>query len=211
MIEEILDSGLNCITISLLEADANAHSEVIAVKKPFFDRIVESIAQLRSARDSRGKGKPSIKISRVLTQSTRELGYDFVDLGVRLGVDEVLLNNLILEIGQFEMRECLFDTSENWAFFEALRSKYEDRGIKLELPVLLKQEKRAGCDWYWKSMSIDADGNVSGCGRFIMPKAAYGSTHDGDPWNGSHFTSMRRRFNDFDLLECCQNCIESSK
>ncbi|HEX6370745.1 MAG TPA: radical SAM/SPASM domain-containing protein [Longimicrobium sp.] len=208
--DRVLDAGLDRLTISLLESDPDAHSHLIAVGKPYLPRIMASLEHLAAARAGRGS-RLRIKISRVLTRSTLDRADDFIRLGVRLGVDEIIFNNLIFaSITEFEQRECLFDTAENRAFFDELGRAWAGHPIKLGFPVLLKEEKQPGCKWYWKNLCVDAAGNVSGCGRFITPKPEYGNFRDAEGWNGPHFQEMRRSFTGGELLECCRNCVESS-
>lgn len=210
---KILETGLDRLTVSLLESDEEVYQYIINTKKTYFNKIKNDISLLVAARGASGS-RPEIKISRVLTQSTLSKAEDFIKLGVELNVDKVVFHNLIFsEITSFELSECLFAEQETSTFFAELVVKYRTL-MKIEPPILIKKDradKRPKCQWYWKNMCIDAAGNVSGCGRFITPKEIYGKFTDEDAWNNSHFKEMRNTFIKNEILECCSNCVESSK
>ncbi len=212
-IEKIFDSRLDRITISLLESDEKEHNYLINIKRNVFGKITQDIATLVASRNQRGI-KLEIKISRILTKSTVHKAEEFIQLGIKLGVDKVIFHNLIFaEITSFELEECLFEDVETKTYFEHLQEKY-GHYVQIETPTLLKRElkeKKPDCLWYWKNISIDAGGNVSGCGRFITPKPQYGAFNDEDSFNNSHFREMRESFIKNKILECCQNCVESAQ
>lgn len=210
--QKILESGLDRLTISLLESDEEVYQYIINTRKKYFNQIKSDISSLIAARGPAGS-RPEIKISRVLTKSSLSKAEDFIKLGVELNVDKVVFHNLIFaEITAFELSECLFAEQETADLFNELGNKYRSL-IKIEFPTLIKKDradKRPKCQWYWKNMCVDAAGNVSGCGRFITPKEAYGKFTDKDAWNNSHFKEMRNTFIKNEILECCSNCVESS-
>jgi len=212
-VDKILESRLDRITISLLESDEQEYQHLINIKRNMFSKVTEDIALLVASRNQK-RAKLEIKISRVLTRSALPKAEAFIQLGIKLGVDRVIFHNLIFaEITDFALEECLFDDPETRMYFERLKEKYETY-IQIETPTLLERDlrkKKPSCRWYWKNMSIDADGNVSGCGRFITPKPAYGNFTDADPLNNSHFIEMRNSFINNDILEVCKNCVESSQ
>lgn len=211
--KKILKTGLDRLTISLLESDEEAYEHIIDTKKKYFNGIKDAISSLVAIRNA-NRPRPEIKISRVLTQTTLSRAEDFIKLGIKLNVDKVVFHNLIFsEITSFELSECLFDEQKTAVFFNELEAKYHNL-MKIEFPTLIKRnraDKKPSCNWYWKNMCIDASGNISGCGRFITPKAIYGRFTDKDAWNNSHFQEMRRTFIKNEILECCSNCVESSR
>lgn len=212
-IEKILESKLDRITISLLESEEENYNFLINIKRNVFSKITRDIASLVAARNQR-RAKLEIKISRVLTRSDLSKAEEFIQLGVDLGVDKIIFHNLIFaEITAFELAECLFEDSPTQEYFERLKVKYEPY-VQIETPTLLKRDlkdKKPSCRWYWKNMCVDADGNTSGCGRFITPKPEYGNVAASDPFNSSHFADMRNSFIENDILDVCKNCVESSQ
>lgn len=212
-IDKILETGLDRITISLLESQEEKYNVLVNIKRNVFSTITQDIASLVAARNQKG-AKLEVKISRVLTKSDLIRAEEFIQLGVQLGVDKIIFHNLIFaEITAFELAECLFEDDQTKEYLDRLKAKYEPY-VQIETPTLLKKDpldKKPSCRWYWKNVCIDGDGNTSGCGRFITPKPEYGNVGDADPFNSSHFRAMRNSFIDNDILDCCKNCVESSQ
>lgn len=213
LIDEIFKVGLNRISISLNESNNERHYHIVNTNKDFFPEIIKNIKNLVEIKKTKNK-KIEIKISRVLTKSSLPLAEEFIDLGIRLGVDKVVFHNLIFsKITQFQLAECLFDEKPTVKMFEEISVKYKNL-IKIDFPGLLKKNANgicSRCTWYWKNISIDAEGNVSGCGRFITPKREYGNFQDKDVFNSQHFIKMRESFNNKNILDCCKYCVESLK
>jgi Predicted Fe-S oxidoreductases len=212
-IDKILETGLDRITISLLESAEENYNFLVNIKRNVFRAIIHDIASLVAARNQKG-AKLEIKISRILTRSDLRRAEEFIQLGIQLGVDTIIFHNLIFaEITAFELAECLFEDDQTKAYLDRLKATYEPY-VQIETPTLIKKDpldKKPSCRWYWKNACIDADGNTSGCGRFITPKPEYGNVGDTDPFNSPHFLAMRNSFIDNDILDCCKNCVESSQ
>ena len=210
-INQLLDGGLDKITISLNESDRERHKFLVNAGGVFFDQIINNIKILVNLRNKKW-GKVEIKISRVLTKSTLRLAEEFILLGINLGVDKVIFHNLIFSnIKGFDKQECLFDEFNTAELFNKLADKY-GKSIDIEFPKLINihpEEVEPRCPWYWKNIGIDADGNVSGCGRFMVPKRSYGNFLDIDIWNNKYFRDMRKLFLTNQVLDCCRGCVEN--
>lgn len=208
----LLDIPLDRITISLLETDTERHQQIADTKRQFLPQVIGNVRAFIEERVRRG-AKTEVKLSRVLTRRDLSRARDFIECAIAIGADTVVFNNLIVsEMRDFEDSQCLFDDEDTRRFFAAIESEYGNT-ITLRLPILIKRarkDKRPHCNWYWKNLSVDAAGNVSGCGRFITPKAEYGRFNDTEVWNASHFTSMRDSFRENAILDCCASCVESS-
>ncbi|MDD4289817.1 MAG: radical SAM protein [Patescibacteria group bacterium] len=209
--DKLLNSGLKRITISLNESDSIRHADLVGTKKYYFDEIISNIKDL-TQKKYLYKNRIEIKISRVLSKKTISLAEEFISLGLDLNVDKVLFHNLIISnIEEFNFEECLFNEDKNIVFFNKLRDKYKNL-IKIDFPVLINKDINnisSCCFWHWKNISIDANGFVCGCGRFITPRKDYGYFLDNNVWNNKYFQEMRAKFKNKNLLKCCKTCIEN--
>ncbi len=141
-----------------------------------------------------------------------------IALAEDLGVDEVTLDNLI-PFDDFKPAPgggtlCLFEDQEE-VRREIQRLAAITRRIKVNFPVLLKRDNFCRyCFSYYKSIMVDARGNVVGCHRILTPSPIYGNVFtDPDIYNTPHFVEMRRRFLDGTqpLLDMCRLCTEMAE
>lgn len=209
LIDEILEAKLDRITISLNESDKMRHKELTNTREGVFDKIVENISHLVGKKRAKNSNL-EIKICRVLSKNSLSYAEEFIKLGIKIGIERIIFHNSIYSVDDKSgNNECLFEDEENISFIKELRNKYEKK-IDIEFPILIKKNFSNRCLWYWKNISIDSHGNVSGCGRFMVPKKEYGNIKNDMVWNNNHFSEMRRRFIKNNMLECCKSCIENS-
>lgn len=209
LINEILEIGLDRINISINESDKKRHQLITNTKVSIFDEIIKNVSYLVENKKANNSNL-EIKISRVLGKSTLSYAEDFIKLGIKMGIDKIIFHNFILSAdSEFGKNEYLFENDENLNFIENLKNKYR-KIINIDFPILIKNNFSNKCPWYWKNISVDSNGNVSGCGRFITPRNDYGNIESDVLWNNKHFSEMRNKFIDNKMLECCKSCIENS-
>ncbi|MDI6840029.1 MAG: radical SAM protein [bacterium] len=210
-IKDIIDSSLDSISISINANDSYKYKKVTG--SHFFDIVLENVRKLVEMRNKKNT-KLSIRISYVCTKSNYKHIPEMIKLAEQLRVDYLDFQNLIPTRREgFTENQCLFD--DDYEIVELLSNLPKpNSNLIIALPKLLQRKiKKRLCTSYFTSIRVDANGNVSGCGRVITPNQEYGNIFtDKDVWNLPHFQEMRRMFinHSIPLLDCCRTCVENS-
>jgi len=131
-------------------------------------------------------------------------------------VSTVIFHNVIyfgIEQG-YPLEETLRDDDQEVVnYFEQIKKQINDYPFQIVLPQLKNTEKGITCDDSFTHLLIDADGNVSGCGRAITPQKEFGNIfNDGrDVWNNDYFQKMRLMSlrKEFNQHPVCIHCMGS--
>ena len=97
---------------------------------------------------------------------------------------------------------------------EMERFSQEKIRARVNLPLVFKKGNFCKkCEWFFKNLCFDAQGNVSSCGRVINPNSNYGNLFidKDDIWNNGYMRRMRNKFlnKNEQLLICCRHCVEN--
>ncbi len=213
-IDAIFDSGLNRLSISLNTNDRDEFAAITNTRPEIFDSVVENVKELVKAR--RNKNSLELRSSFICTKSNYRKIPEMIEFVRDLGIEFLDLINLIpQENDDYSIDECLFVEDNEVVTFLNNLSRKSYSPLKVNFPTLISRNPanaKRKCHWYFNSIRIDSQGNVSSCGRVITPKPEYGNIfEDNDVWNNPHFQTMRKMFlnSDGDLLNCCQYCVES--
>ena len=111
-------------------------------------------------------------------------------------VSTVIFHNVIyfgIEQG-YPLEETLRDDDQEVVnYFEQIKKQINDYPFQIVLPQLKNTEKGITCDDVFAHLLIDAEGNVSSCGRAITPQKEFGNIFKEGPgvWNNDYFQKMR--------------------
>jgi radical SAM protein with 4Fe4S-binding SPASM domain len=122
---------------------------------------------------------------------------------IYFGIEQLYPQEETLRNDDLEVVSCL----------KQLKKQIHSYPFKIVLPQLKNTVKGITCDDSFTHLLIDADGNVSGCGRAITPQKEFGNIfNDGrDVWNNDYFQKMRLMSlrKEFDQHPVCKNCMGS--
>ncbi len=131
-------------------------------------------------------------------------------------VSKVMFHNVIyFGIEQkYPLKETLRDDDlEVVNYIEQIKKQVKNYPFQIVLPQLKRIKSGILCDDFFTQLHIDAEGNVSGCGRSITPQEEFGNIfQEGrDVWNNDFFQRMRvmsikKEFNEHPV---CKNCMGS--
>ncbi len=214
-INMVLNYGLRKINISLYGVDEEEFGSVTGANKAIFHEVIRNIDNLvKQKRKSRSHIK--ISISYLCTKDNYKNMERIIALGQGLRLDHIYFNNLIPEdILSERGRQKLFFEGDKEIIdtFGSLKQRYKD--LRFSLPIVLKrQQHKRYCPFYYRSISVDAAGNVAGCCNILNPHKKYGNIFkDKDIYNGEHFLQTREMFlnRDKDLPLYCKLCPELSR
>jgi radical SAM protein with 4Fe4S-binding SPASM domain len=98
-------------------------------------------------------------------------------------------------------------------YLEQLKKQTNDYPFQIVLPQLKNTIKGITCDDFFTHLLIDAEGNVSGCGRAITPQKEFGNIFEEGRgvWNNDYFQKMRLMSlrKEFNQHPVCKNCMGS--
>lgn len=223
---ELIEAGLDELRVSLDAADAATYAQVRG--RPFFDRIVRDVRNLRDFQDREGVAHPRISLWLTGLKETIQQLPDFVRLAARMRVQEVHLQRLVFDDAGFGMarqESSLFEQvdAEELAVIEAAQAIGRELGVKLDasgatepgLSLTRKGETPwSGCRRPWSLMYFTANGRALPC--CIAPFSArgyenytLGNAKDqslAEIWNGDTYRNFRAALMSDAPPKPCQNC-----
>lgn len=172
-----------------------------------FERVESNVRRLVHERTRNG-GPARISVSQVCTPENVTRWEEYVDLAVDLGVDRLYLHNVIdMNIDDPRLTG-LPDVEE---IRSAVRSIPQRVGsLEVVGPTAISASRfDPKCEWFFRNLAFDPNGNVGSCGRVMNPQSSYGNvSSDEDLWNSSYMQSMRSTFLSGDVYDCCRGCVE---
>jgi MoaA/NifB/PqqE/SkfB family radical SAM enzyme len=222
----LIDSGLDELRVSLDAADAASYTAVRG--RPFFDRIVRDVRNLREYQERAGATHPKISLWLTGLKETIQQLPDFVRLAASMHVREVHLQRLVFDEAGFGMASAehsLFEQTdaEEMRAIEAAQAIGAELGVLLdasgasEPTVSLKQQGEkpwSGCRRPWSLMYFTAHGRALPCCIAPFSARGYETYTLGDAktqsldemWNGPAYTDFREKLVGDTPPKPCQNC-----
>ncbi|HTZ70645.1 MAG TPA: radical SAM protein [Acetobacteraceae bacterium] len=223
---ELIDAGLDELRVSLDAADAPSYTAVRG--RPFFDRIVRDVRNLRDYQDRENVTHPRISLWLTGLKETIQQLPEFVRLAARMRVHEVHLQRLVYDetgFGMARQDSSLFEQTNDaeMATIEAAQAIGRDLGVKLDASgatepgLSLRQQGEmpwSGCRRPWSLMYFTAHGRALPC--CIAPFSARGyETYTlgnanaqslAEIWNGPAYQEFRNALMSDAPPKPCQNC-----
>lgn len=215
-VDEISKRKIFGINISLNCIDQDGFNKLTNTDKYKFDEIIASI---RSLIENNHKSKMKISLSFVISKSKLfeiEKILDFVSEHLS-GVATVAFHNTIY-FGieeSYPLSEVITESdTEAVRYLEGITNNSGKYPFSIALPKLRPSNtKEILCADFFTQLHIDANGNVSGCGRSIAPNQEFGNVlkEGKEVWNNTFFQKMRamtlnRNFKEHPV---CRNCVGS--
>lgn len=226
--DELVAAGLDWLHVSLDGASAPTFEGIRAGAD--FDRVVDNLAGLVSARRAAGSATPWVRAVFVaMRRNVAELP-DLVRLLAGIGVDELRVQNLshtfsdtdpagrYAGIRRFTEQQALWTGDDEEAVargFEAARTAAAECGLRLRLPRLVPEptaraEGTPGCTWPWDSAYVTSAGVVQPCCMVMGDDRAALGRLDEQPfpaiWYGEPYRGFRRRLVGAEAPDVCRGC-----
>jgi MoaA/NifB/PqqE/SkfB family radical SAM enzyme len=214
-IDNILNSRLDGITISINGHDAEEFSRMTGMDGNVYSSIYEAVSSLVSQK--RQRGSPiKVKLSFIIDRHNYKAIPDMIAAGLKLGVDHMFFCNFLsapfdgLRADQRALMDAGVIKEEIVAMFASYPPAVRK---KLTPPVLIDANMgRNECDTHFSQIRFDGAGNVSSCSMMLLNMAGHGSYKDEGVWNNEFFRDMRRRFLSSDgslVPEPCKVCPDN--
>jgi radical SAM protein with 4Fe4S-binding SPASM domain len=199
------------LTVSLNATNASTHQRLTGSNH--FDRVIENLQNVIALRRACGKRQPYISLSFVaMVQNIDELPA-FVDLAADLGVDAVIIQNLLILRKEHEVYSLIHRQERAREMYRVARRKALERGLGVSLysPAfyfLDDREQRAPlfCREPWESFWVKPDGDVSMC---CYASTVMGNLHRQNMeeiWNGDKYQYCRKYVNSTSPPSDCRQC-----
>lgn len=176
----------------------------------FFDDVVENVRTLVRVRNELGS-TTKIKLVGVCMDETIRQMPDLTRLGVELGVDEIMIQNMQLWSGKDEFRE---DREGKVVADQVMSEVYEEcRDIATgKVPLKMWHPGVShGCNWAETSCYVTVDGYVTPCCNCPDPKVKnFGNLNEKsleEIWYGEDYKEFRRQLASPDIPAICDGCV----
>lgn len=211
-IDEILDSPLDTINISVNGHTPEVYKHFTGHSDEVFDRIVSNVQLLVERRKLRGS-RLEVSISLIVDRYTYSEIPEMIHFAEGFGVDCLAIFQCMPSKapGWSASERALFATDEVLTFFAQVKPPRTH--LKVSLPPLLDgNESNRLCRDSFTSMSIDGYGNVGGCEREMLNTANNGKYYDPNVFNNEHFRELRSLFlsDARSLPEPCRTCYNNT-
>ena len=208
----------NQISVSLNASNPQDYNSICNMPNEIFNKVVNNIKELvYLKKQHKNKAKFEIIISAVCSQEFLPKIKDFLLFADNLDVDRIDIHNYIdFSITEKKHQWVTVNTNDkNMRMLKEMeRFSQEKIRARVNLPLVFKKGNFCKkCEWFFKNLCFDAQGNVSSCGRVINPNSNYGNLFidKDDIWNNGYMRRMRNKFlnKNEQLLICCRHCVEN--
>jgi MoaA/NifB/PqqE/SkfB family radical SAM enzyme len=213
-IEKIIDSKIKTFNISLNSIDPEEYERFTGYKGTYFHKVVNNTRALVEARNNSPDSDMEITATIMVDkQNYRDMG-KMIKFSEELGIDQVILSHFMpwTTPGMTaEERSIYSDDKEAMDYINELASKTYK--VAVTFPTIFDGEKNNRlCRDNVLSMSIDGDGNVSGCERKMLNTERNGKYWEKNVFNNEHFKYLRKIFitKEEKLPDPCVTCFNNT-
>lgn len=216
MIEEIIENNyFKKISISLNAPNPSEYNKICNVSEKLFETVLQNIRNLALAKKKHNL-KMEIAVSAVCSSEFMSMVTEFLTTVEPLWADQIELHNYI-DFSIVEKKGIQWTPIEKEKVDPKTYEKIKEAASRLRsrvvLPVVKSQKKfTKKCDWYFKNLAFDSNGDMWSCGRVMNPNSSYGNIGDSDDiWNNTYMREMREKFISSTKLlpSCCYKCVEN--
>ena len=214
-IDDILDSGLDGITISLNGHNAKEFSRMTGMGEEIYERIYDAVKTLIDQKRKLKRGI-KVKLSFIIDRYNYKDISQMIEVGLRLGADHLFFCNFLPAPynGLAAAERTLTAEEEIVGKLKKIFGNLSPQIRKRITPPVLVDPKTKGnrCGTHFSQIRIDGDGNMASCSMMLLNMTGCANYKDSDPWNSAFFRRMRRIFisgRDEDLPEPCRTCPDN--
>jgi MoaA/NifB/PqqE/SkfB family radical SAM enzyme len=213
VIDKIVKSHIAVFNISVNAINGAEYERFTGYKEPVFKKIVEN-TKLLSAALKKANHPMKITATMLVDKQNYKDMEEMIYFAEEIGIHEVSLSHFMPWCSDGmtpEERSIYKDHKEAMDLIEELSAKRY--GIAVTFPTIFDGEKdNRLCRDNVYSMSIDGDGNVSGCERKMLNTSLNGKYFDKDAFNNRHFKFLRKIFikKEGKLPDPCVTCFNNT-
>lgn len=206
-INQIMDSHLSTLNISLNAENPFDYEKMNGVPKTNFYTVLDNISELADKRKKK-KSLMKLSISFVCTKDNYKKIPRMINLAEELDLDEVLFHNVIpFNLPGFSREQSLYEDDSE---VSEMINNIVYRKIVVSIPRLYKKVilKRL-CRAPFNTLPVTGESCVSVCCQIISSQLNHGNVlQNREVWNNSHFQHIRRILtnNLKPLPEICKTC-----
>jgi radical SAM protein with 4Fe4S-binding SPASM domain len=206
----LLDAGVSSALVDLqaeflaVSLDAATPQTFKEVRGGDFDSVIANVARLAEEKRRRNSRYPMLQFSFCVMKKNLHEITKLVDLAEEHGVDEIVLNNLIVYSPDMQ-EQTVYDIPEEVdAVHREVKAKAESKGILLFYNGVNRIDHEPDCPF--RNFAVLADGSVGPCGaqRVVLGNIADSPLRE--LWNGEAYRAMRRRYVNGDTPHACERC-----
>jgi len=204
--KRFMESKYN-IQISLSASNKNLHRAITRMDN--FEFILEKIEKIISLRKDRTK--PGISL--VFTMNTLNIEdlADFIKLAIKIGVDEVICNYMVVYTPAHLKLSCFFKQDITNKMLNEAEEIAKISGIRLNIPpkFIKYENNKVICSQPWRYFYVETEGSVLPCcfaGSHIgyLNKESFSNI-----WNGEAYQRLRRDIVENRFNEWCSICYKN--
>ena len=206
-INQIINSNLSSLNISLNAENPIEYERMNGVPKTNFYTVLNNITELTNKRRKRNS-QMKLSISFVCTKDNYKKIPIMINLAEELDLDEILFHNLIpFNLTGFSKEKSLYE--DDLEVLEMIKS-IESTKIVVSIPRLYRTMNiKRLCKAPFNTLPVTGEGYVSVCCQIISSQLNQGNVlQNEDVWNNTHFQHMRKiLINNLEPLpELCKTC-----
>jgi radical SAM protein with 4Fe4S-binding SPASM domain len=226
--EELVQSGLACLHVSLDAADAAAYEYIRVGAR--FSKVLRNLGWVMQAKARLGAATPEVRLVAVAMRRNLEQLPELVRLAHQQGVSFLSVQHLAHDFSEsslpakyrpmrdFVDQETLLneDPARVQRWFDEARAVAAALGVTLRLPNPAPRPRPEGlrgrerCDWPWRGAYVAYSGEAMPCCMVATPdRMNFGSmTREGVEriWNGAAYRAFREKLDSDVPPEICQGC-----
>ncbi len=213
-IDKIIDAEIKTFNISLNAIDPEEYERFTGYSHKYFHKVVENTRKLVQARNAAKNSDMEITATILVDKHNFRDMEKMIHFAEQLGIDELILSHFMpwTTPGMTAQERSIFSDNEE-AVAEINRLAESRYGVAVTFPTIFDGEKNNRlCRDNVLSMSIDGDGNVSGCERKMLNTERNGKYWEKNVFNNDHFKWLRKIFitKEENLPDPCVTCFNNT-
>lgn len=192
---ELVKSGIDTITIAL--DGATAETQLKYRVNSDFEKVLTSIKNVVTARNSLGLKKPTIKMQFILMKHNEHEIDKIRKIAKEFGVDALSIKTAW--VNNKAEAEKFLPTDKKWWRYDVT-----EEGIKWRVPIT------NSCPKLWNSTLVNWDGSIVPCCNDMYAKHVFGNLNEAgikNVWNSKRYESFRKQVvTDKKKIPICSNC-----
>lgn len=209
-----------------LSVEGSTSSTYKNIRGGNFEKFLSVVGECSQEKKSFKKTKAKIRLCFTAFYDNIAELMPLIEMGARLGVDEVLVAHLIPMTENQRSQSLVYHKGLANSIFEQGERRAKELGISIQLPPPFPikrmgeedakdgtspQWDRRGCDHPWASVSINEKGDVMPC---CISDEKMGNLMEASfekIWNGKKYQKLRKTVNSSNPISFCRHCVLRGK
>jgi radical SAM protein with 4Fe4S-binding SPASM domain len=204
--DRLVAAKIDCVNVSI---DAATEETFKFIRGGDFPLLISNLERLKAAKEASGSPYPRVRFKFVIMRKNVEELPELVELAHRLGVSQIVLQNLIVWPNQGNlMEQAVYDQKDRvMELYRQAAEAAERHGIILDYwgdGLEEMDEAKGNCPF--RNFTIMADGSVGPCGAQKYIWGNINNTPLRDLWNSPLYQEMRHQFHTKEFPSICEHC-----